>query len=74
MRINWLGILSYSMLVVLILPVLLLLYWGLGPFYDSIGISLQMQKAIILSLISSAIAVFFIALPFYTSLILSIKK
>jgi len=52
------------MLVVLILPVLLLLYWGLGPFYDSIGISLQMQKAIILSLISSAIAVFFIALLF----------
>jgi len=64
MRISWLGILSYLMLIVLILPVLLLLYWGLGPFYDSIGLSLQMQKAIILSLISSAMAVLFIALLF----------
>jgi molybdate/tungstate transport system permease protein len=64
MKVNFLAIVAYLMLALLLFPVLMLVYWGLGPFYDSIGLGLQMQKAIILSLLGSSMAVLFIALLF----------
>ncbi|MEM3684382.1 MAG: ABC transporter permease [Conexivisphaerales archaeon] len=57
MKLNLFAVFAYATLMLLVLPVILLVYWGLGPFYDSIGISSQMQRAILLSLLGSAIAV-----------------
>ncbi|MDG6934154.1 MAG: ABC transporter permease [Nitrososphaerota archaeon] len=56
---NPLRIISYISLLLLILPVAVLLYWGLGPFNTPIGYGTQVQKSIMLTIFASALAVVF---------------
>ncbi|MHB8565582.1 MAG: ABC transporter permease subunit [Nitrososphaerales archaeon] len=53
---NWLKIISYFTLALLIVPVLLLLYEGFGPLRTPVGYSYAVFRSIELSLLSSALA------------------
>jgi molybdate/tungstate transport system permease protein len=54
---NWLRALSLAALSLLLIPVIVLLYYGLGPFRNPAGYSTVVLRSIELSLFSSAIAV-----------------
>ncbi len=54
---NWLRIISITVLVLLLVPVIVLLYYGLGPFRTAAGYSTLVFRSIELSLFSSAVAV-----------------
>jgi molybdate/tungstate transport system permease protein len=53
---NWLRVIALGSLVLLLIPVIVLLYYGLGPLRTSEGYSLLVFRSIELSLVSSAIA------------------
>ncbi len=55
---NWLRLLSYLSLALLISPILYLLYEGLGPLRNPMGYSTIVLKSIELTVFSSAIAAF----------------
>jgi len=54
---NWLRLISIASLLLLLVPVFVLLYYGLGPFRDAAGFSTQVFRSIELTLFSSALAV-----------------
>jgi len=54
---NWLRLISIASLLLLLVPILTLLYYGLGPFRDAAGFSAQVLRSIELTLFSSALAV-----------------
>lgn len=54
---NWLRVISIAALVLLLIPIAVLLYYGLGPFRSPAGYSLAVFRSIELSLVSSALAV-----------------
>ncbi len=54
---NWLRLISIGVLVLLLIPILVLLYYGLGPLRSPAGYSAPVLRSIALSLFSSAIAV-----------------
>lgn len=54
---NWLRAVSAVALVLLLVPVLVILYYGLGPLRNPAGYSVQVFRSIGLSLTSSALAV-----------------
>lgn len=64
---NWLRVISYFVLSLLIIPIFLLLYEGFGPLRTQTGYSYAVFRSIELSLVSSAIAVL-IAIVLYTPL------
>ena len=53
---NWLKLISAFSLSLLVVPVFLLIYEGFGPLRDPIGYSLEVIRAVELTLISSLIA------------------
>lgn len=61
---NWLKLISYATLALLVIPVALLLFEGFGPLNTATGYSLQVFRSIALTLISSAIAAFACAVLF----------
>lgn len=61
---NWLRVISYSVLILLTIPVLLLLYEGFGPMRSPSGYSLGVFRSIELTLLGSAIAVVVVAVLF----------
>ena len=54
---NWLRVISYTVLIILVIPVLLLLYEGFGPMRTPSGYSSGVFRSIELTLVGSAIAV-----------------
>jgi molybdate/tungstate transport system permease protein len=54
---NWLRLISVASLLLLLVPIFVLLYYGLGPFRDAAGFSIQVLRSIELTLFSSALAV-----------------
>ena len=54
---NWLRAISLAALLLLLVPILILLYYGLGPFRTPAGYSTAVLRSIALSLFSSALAV-----------------
>jgi molybdate/tungstate transport system permease protein len=54
---NWLRVISLAALVLLLIPIAVLLYYGLGPFRTPAGYSTAVLRSIGLSLFSSALAV-----------------
>jgi len=54
---NWLRLISIGSLLLLLVPVFVLLYYGLGPFRDAAGYSSEVFRSIELTLFSSALAV-----------------
>ena len=64
---NWLRVMSYAVLILLIVPVLVLLYEGFGPMRTPSGYGYGVFRSIELTLIGSAIAVF-VAVVLYTPL------
>ena len=54
---NWLRLISIASLLLLLVPIFVLLYYGLGPFRDAAGFSAQVFRSIELTLFSSALAV-----------------
>ena len=54
---NWLRAISLAALLLLLVPILVLLYYGLGPFRTPAGYSTAVLRSIALSLFSSALAV-----------------
>ncbi len=64
---NWLRVISYSVLALLIIPIALLLYEGFGPLRTPTGYSSEVFRSIELSLISSGIAVV-VSILLYTPL------
>jgi molybdate/tungstate transport system permease protein len=54
---NWLRLLAFAALLILIFPIVALVYWGLGPLYSPVGFSRAVFNSIILTLVSSGIAV-----------------
>ncbi|MGA2664510.1 MAG: ABC transporter permease [Nitrososphaerales archaeon] len=54
---NWLRAVSLAALTLLLVPIVVLLYYGLGPFRSSAGYSTAVFRSIELSLFSSAVAV-----------------
>jgi len=54
---NWLRLISVASLLLLLVPIFVLLYYGLGPFRDAAGFSTQVLRSIELTLFSSALAV-----------------
>jgi molybdate/tungstate transport system permease protein len=56
-ELNWLKVISFSALGLLVIPVILILYEGFGPFFSSAGYSELVFRSIELSLISSIFAV-----------------
>ena len=54
---NWLRLISIASLLLLLVPVFVLLYYGLGPFRDAAGYSSEVFRSIELTLFSSALAV-----------------
>lgn len=54
---NWLRAISITALVLLLIPIAVLLYYGLGPFRNPAGYSELVFRSIELSLVSSVIAV-----------------
>jgi molybdate/tungstate transport system permease protein len=53
---NWLRLISEVALVLLLIPIAVLLYYGLGPLRASQGLSLLVLRSIALTLVSSAVA------------------
>jgi molybdate/tungstate transport system permease protein len=53
---NWLRLISEAALVLLLVPIAVLLYYGFGPLRDSQGLSLLVLRSIALTLVSSALA------------------
>ena len=53
---NWLKLISYGTLVLLLIPVLILLFEGFGPLSNPLGYGNAVFRSIELSLISSALA------------------
>lgn len=53
---NWLRLLSEVAIVLLLIPIAVLLYYGLGPLRDAQGLSLLVFRSILLTLFSSALA------------------
>jgi molybdate/tungstate transport system permease protein len=64
---NWLRIISYTVLTLLIVPILVLLYEGFGPMRTPSGYSSLVFRSIELTLLGSAMAVV-IAVVMYTPL------
>src|ERR1700733_10309100 len=64
---NWLRVFSYTVLTLLIIPILVLLYEGFGPMRTPYGYSSGVFRSIELTLLGSAIAVL-IAVALYTPL------
>ena len=64
---NWLRVISYTVLILLLIPVLVLLYEGFGPMRRPSGYSFGVFRSIELTLIGSTIAVL-IAVVLYTPL------
>lgn len=64
---NWLRIIAYFVLALLIIPVVVLLYEGFGPLSSPVGYSYAVFRSIELSLVSSGIAVI-ISVILYTPL------
>jgi len=54
---NWLRLIAIASLLLLLVPIFVLLYYGLGPFRDAAGFSTQVVRSIELTLFSSALAV-----------------
>jgi len=54
---NWLRLISVASLLLLLVPIFVVLYYGLGPFRDAAGFSFQVLRSIELTLFSSALAV-----------------
>ena len=54
---NWLRLLAYASLAVLVIPVLALVYWGFGPLSNPIGYGPDIQKGIALSLMAATLTV-----------------
>jgi molybdate/tungstate transport system permease protein len=54
---NWLRAISLAALLLLLIPIFVLLYYGLGPFRTPAGYSIVVLRSIALSLFSSALAV-----------------
>jgi molybdate/tungstate transport system permease protein len=55
---NWLRVLAFVPLGLLVLPVIALLYWGFGPMISSEGYSPLVLRSIALTLIASTLTVF----------------
>jgi molybdate/tungstate transport system permease protein len=55
---NWLRWISLGFLFLLLVPILVLLYYGLGPLRTSVGYGPEVLRAVGLSLVSSGIAAF----------------
>lgn len=53
---NWLRLISDAAVVLLLAPIVVLLYYGLGPLRNSQGLSFLVLRSIALTLVSSAIA------------------
>jgi molybdate/tungstate transport system permease protein len=53
---NWLRLISELGIVLLLAPIVVLLYYGLGPLRDSQGLSPLVLRSIALTLVSSALA------------------
>ena len=64
---NWLRVISYVVLLLLVVPVLLLLYEGFGPMRTPSGYGLGVFRSIELTLLGSAIAVL-VAVVLFTPL------
>ena len=64
---NWLRVISYTVLTLLIIPILVLLYEGFGPMRTASGFSSGVFRSIELTLLGSTIAVL-IAVVLYTPL------
>jgi molybdate/tungstate transport system permease protein len=64
---NWLRVISYTVLVLLIVPILGLLYEGFGPMRTAAGYNAVVFRSIELTLLGSALAVL-IAVVLYTPL------
>jgi molybdate/tungstate transport system permease protein len=64
---NWLRVISYVVLIILVIPVLLLLYEGFGPMNTPSGYGSGVFRSIELTLIGSAIAVL-VSVVLYTPL------
>ncbi|HYA56007.1 MAG TPA: ABC transporter permease [Nitrososphaerales archaeon] len=54
---NWLRVIAIASLLLLLVPIFVLLYYGLGPFRDAAGFGTQVIRSIELTLFSSALAV-----------------
>ncbi len=54
---NWLRLFAYAGLALLVIPVVALLYWGLGPLRDPLGYGTEIQRGIALSLMASSMTV-----------------
>jgi molybdate/tungstate transport system permease protein len=54
---NWLRILAFVPLALLVLPVVALLYWGFGPMVSSEGYSTLVFRSILLTLLASTLTV-----------------
>jgi len=54
---NWLKIVAFAAVTVAVLPILFLLFEGLGPLRDPAGYGPQVFSSILLTIVSSAIAV-----------------
>jgi len=54
---GWLGVIALAALILLLIPIFVLLYYGLGPLRDSAGYSILVFRSIELSLVASALAV-----------------
>lgn len=53
---NWLRAVSFAVVLLLLVPILVLLYYGLGPLRSQAGFSPLIFRSIELSLVSSAVA------------------
>jgi molybdate/tungstate transport system permease protein len=53
---NWLRIISLAFLIVLLVPILVLFYYGLGPLRTPLGYGPEVLRSIALSLFSASIA------------------
>ena len=67
LEMNWLRVISYAVLILLVIPVLVLLYEGFGPMSTPSGYSSGVFRSIELTMLGSAIAVF-VAVVLYTPL------
>ncbi|MDG6996083.1 MAG: ABC transporter permease subunit [Nitrososphaerota archaeon] len=61
---NWLKVISFTSLALLVIPVAVLLYEGFGPLSSSEGYSVEVFRSIALTLISSGIAALVCAVLF----------
>jgi len=53
---NWLRVIALSFLFLLLVPILVLLYFGLGPLRTPVGYGPEVFRSVALSLVSSAVA------------------